>query len=73
MDQSNKPVTSQVTMGLADESVYAVVSDSTPNIQKFFYGLRGDTIYTYGSNGSVYGGVYYYNYKGGIRKNLKIK
>lgn len=61
-DQNGKPVSSQVTMGLADESVYAVMSETTPNIQKFFYGTKNNQTYTYGSDGSVY--PYYYNYYG---------
>ncbi len=63
LDSSGKPVTGQLCMGIADESVYAVVSETTPDIQKFFYGNRENTIYTYGSDGSVYG-QYYYNYPG---------
>ena len=63
VDSSGKPVTGQLCMGIADESVYAVVSETTPNIQRFFYGSRENRIYTYGSDGSVYGGPYYYGYK----------
>ena len=40
VDSSGKPVTGQLCMGIADESVYAVVSETTPNIQKFFYGKQ---------------------------------
>ena len=61
LDNNEKPVTSQITLGVADESVYAVAGDTTPNIQKFFYGMRQNNIYTYCSNGSNYGGPYYYD------------
>jgi len=60
LDPDNKPVTSQVTLGIADESVYAVAGESTPNIQKFFYGMKENMTTTYGSDGNVYGGMYYY-------------
>ncbi|MEQ8222312.1 MAG: MG2 domain-containing protein [Candidatus Eremiobacterota bacterium] len=59
-DQNNRPVSSQITMGIADESVYAVVNDNTPNIQKFFYGLRKNQVLTCNSNGNVYGRDYDY-------------
>ena len=61
LDYENKPVTSQVTMGIADESVYAVAGESTPNIQKFFYGMKQNKTVTCGSDGSVYGGQNYYH------------
>jgi hypothetical protein len=60
-DQNNRPVSSQITMGIADESVYAVVSDNTPNIQKFFYGLKKNQVSTCNSNGNVYGRDSYYD------------
>jgi len=72
LDSNDKPVTSQVTLGVADESVYAVVNDSTPNIQKFFYGFRDNYIYTYSSYGNVYGGPYYYGYPGGTTRTNGI-
>ncbi|MCE1246215.1 MAG: MG2 domain-containing protein [Firmicutes bacterium] len=45
-DYMNKPVSTQITMGVADESIYAVKPDSTPNMQKFFYGLKYNKVYT---------------------------
>ena len=62
MDNNNRPVTGQVTMGLADESVYAVISENTPDIQKFFYGFKDNKTLTYTSNGGVYGQAYSYDY-----------
>jgi len=61
-DYQNNPVSAQVTLGVADESVYAVAGDDTPNIQKFFYGTRNTFVYTYPSDGGQYGGNYYYDY-----------
>ena len=46
LDYKNNPLTAQVTMGVADESIYAVSPDTAPNIQKFFYGLKGNFVYT---------------------------
>ncbi|OQA18558.1 MAG: MG2 domain protein [bacterium ADurb.Bin363] len=60
-DKDNRPVTSQVTMGVADESVYAVVSDSTRNIQKFFYDFKKNLTCTYSSDGYVFRRNYFDN------------
>ena len=61
-DYKGNPVSAQVTLGVADESVYAIAGDSTSNMQKFFYGTRNSYIYTYSSDGGQHGGDYYYNY-----------
>ncbi len=53
LDYKNKPLTAQVTMGVADESIYAVNPETAPNIQQFFYGLKNNQVYT---------NVSYYNY-----------
>ena len=51
-DYKGAPVSAQITMGIADESVYALAPDHTPNMQKFFYGLRYNCVAT---NSSYYG------------------
>ena len=49
LDRKKRPVSSQVTFGLTDESVYTVAAETVPDIQKFFYGPRGNSISTYNS------------------------
>ncbi|MEQ8223527.1 MAG: MG2 domain-containing protein, partial [Candidatus Eremiobacterota bacterium] len=49
LDRNKRPVSSQVSFGLTDESVYAVAGETVPDIQKFFYGARGNSISTYNS------------------------
>jgi alpha-2-macroglobulin len=63
-DSRNRPVSAQVTMGMADESVYAVLAESTPNIQKFFWGGGDDLTVTASSQGHSYGGRRYSPYHG---------
>jgi uncharacterized protein YfaS (alpha-2-macroglobulin family) len=46
LDYANNPVSTQVTLGVADESIYAIHPDTTPNMQKFFYGLKYSKVYT---------------------------
>lgn len=53
LDYRNNPLTAQVTMGVADESIYAVNPETAPNIQQFFYGLKNNQVYT---------NVSFYNY-----------
>lgn len=48
-DRKKRPASSQVSFGLTDESIYAVSDEFVPNIQKFFYGARGNSIFTYNS------------------------
>jgi hypothetical protein len=55
------PVSCEVAMGIADESVYAVEPDKTPNIQKFFFGERYNRVVTTSSH--IMGG-YDYDDKG---------
>ncbi|MCD4783250.1 MAG: hypothetical protein K8T10_05380 [Candidatus Eremiobacteraeota bacterium] len=57
--EDGTPVSCQVTMGIADESIYAVSPDNTPNIQKFFFGNRYNHVRTNSSYVSRY-----YNYFG---------
>lgn len=47
--EDGTPVSCEVTMGIADESIYAVSPDETPNIQKFFFGIRYNRIRTVSS------------------------
>lgn len=51
-------VSCQVTMGIADESIYAVSPERTPNIQKFFFGSR----YNHVRTNSSYVNLYYNNF-----------
>src|SRR5262249_10070807 len=46
-DHQGKPVSTDFSFGLVDESIYAVSPDLTPNIEKFFYGPRPNRIQTY--------------------------
>jgi len=57
--EDGSPVSCQVTMGIADESIYAVSPDDTKNIQKFFFGKRYNSV---GTNSSFVSR--YYNYFG---------
>ena len=39
-DQHGKPVSAQVSVGITDDSVYAIAEDSAPNIGQFFHAQR---------------------------------
>jgi len=49
VDRKKRPVSSQVTFGLTDDSIYAVAGETVPDIQKFFYGTGGNSVSTYNS------------------------
>jgi uncharacterized protein YfaS (alpha-2-macroglobulin family) len=46
VDSRGAPVAAEVSLGVADESVYAVRPESTPDIRKFFYDRRGNYVST---------------------------
>ncbi|MEQ8188773.1 MAG: MG2 domain-containing protein [Candidatus Eremiobacterota bacterium] len=50
IDKNNNPATSQVSMGLIDESLYALMHDPLQNIHKFFYDARENNVMTYQFN-----------------------
>ena len=49
VDRKKRPVSSQVSFGLIDEALYSVAGEAVPDIQKFFYGTRGNSVFTYNS------------------------
>ncbi|MFA6450962.1 MAG: MG2 domain-containing protein, partial [bacterium] len=49
-DSKGKPVQGEVSVGIVDEAIYALASETTPGIERFFYGKRYnrvETIYSY--------------------------
>lgn len=45
-DLKGKPVSAEVSLGIVDESIYAIMEDRTPEIKKFFYGPRENMVST---------------------------
>ncbi len=44
-----EPVNAEVSLGVVDESIYAIQAEMAPDIRKFFYGKRYNIVYTYSS------------------------
>lgn len=45
-DLKGKPVSAEVSLGIVDESIYAIMEDRTPEIRSYFYGPRGNMVST---------------------------
>lgn len=60
-DAAGRPVAAELSLGVADESVYALKADDTPDIRKFFYDRRPLTVATNTS-------FYFYSYGSGYRE-----
>jgi len=48
-DNDGNPVAAELSLGVVDESIYAIVEESTEEIEKFFYGLRWSSVSTQNS------------------------
>ncbi|MCA9523454.1 MAG: hypothetical protein KC609_20910, partial [Myxococcales bacterium] len=48
-DAKGRPVVGELSLGVVDEAIYAIKSDSTPDIRKHFYGMRAHRVTTYHS------------------------
>jgi len=48
-DGNGKPVSAEVSLGVVDEAVYAIVPEGTQEIGKFFYSRRYNKVSTYAS------------------------
>lgn len=60
VDAQGKPVVGEVSIGVVDESLYAIRADHTPDIRKHFYGLRPLRVSTHHS-------LYFWSYsRGGV-------
>lgn len=60
LDAQGKPVVGEVSVGVVDESLYAIRADHTADIRKHFYGLRQLRVSTYHS-------LYFWSYsRGGV-------
>lgn len=58
LDNKGAPVPAEVSFGVVDESIYALRPDSTPDIQKYFWGPRYNRVNTSNSlEGYYYGGA----------------
>ncbi len=57
VDNSGNPVSNaEVSLGIVDESVYAIAPDNTKDIRKFFYSPKINTVYAhYSGSNSFYG------------------
>ncbi|MBI2914952.1 MAG: hypothetical protein HYY08_03390, partial [Firmicutes bacterium] len=57
-DSSGAPVPAEVSFGLVDSSIYAIRSETTPDIFRFFYGPRPNAVWTnYSFPEYYYGGA----------------
>jgi alpha-2-macroglobulin len=55
-DMHGKPISSEVSLGVVDSSIYALQHELVPDIKRYFYGARGNTVYTdYSFN--IFGGA----------------
>lgn len=58
LDDKGNPAPAEVSFGVVDESIYALRPDSTPDIQKYFWGPRYNRVSTSNSlEGYYYGGA----------------
>lgn len=55
-DTKGKPVSAEVSLGVVDESLYAIMEDRTPDLRKHFYGPAGNEVVTSYSFPSYYMG-----------------
>ena len=46
LDSNGKPAVAEFSLGVVDESIYAIHPDATPDIQSFFYGQVGNQVAT---------------------------
>ena len=58
LDSQGRGVPAEVSLGVVDESIYALRNDSTPDIQRYFWGPRESNVSTaFGGEGYYYGGL----------------
>ncbi|MHB0999602.1 MAG: MG2 domain-containing protein [Armatimonadota bacterium] len=70
-DLSGEPVSAEISLGIVDESIYAIMEDRTEDIRKFFYGPRGNAVSTAYSFPDYYmGGADKEGFDGKVRKNF---
>jgi len=68
-DTDGRPVSAEVSLGIVDESIYAIMEDRTPEIRRFFYGPRGNSVSTSHSFPGYYmGGADKEAFAGRVRK-----
>ncbi len=70
LDVAGKPVPAEVSIGVVDESLYALKPDNT-NIQKFFWGPRPNRVATANSFSGIYSGGVSKEDQNLLRKNFK--
>lgn len=57
LDQSGRPAANtELSLGLVDESIYAIRSEAAPDIQKFFYAKQENNVTTSSTFGEEYSG-----------------
>ena len=70
LDKAGRGVSAEVSLGVVDESVYAIREDMTPDIRKFFHGPVWNHVRT-----SISFSDYYYGgedkFKGRVRKDFR--
>lgn len=58
LDSQGRGVPAEVSLGVVDESIYALRNDSTPDIQRYFWGPRESGVSTsFSGEGYYYGGL----------------
>lgn len=53
-DDEGRPVSAEVSLGVVDEAIYAIMPDYTPDIRKFFWGATPNAVNTAVSFGREY-------------------
>jgi uncharacterized protein YfaS (alpha-2-macroglobulin family) len=48
-DSNGKPISAELSLGIVDESIYAIVEEQAMEIEKFFYGRRWSNVMTQAS------------------------
>jgi uncharacterized protein YfaS (alpha-2-macroglobulin family) len=70
VDDHGKPVQAEVSLGVVDESIYAIQEDSTTSIRDFFYARQYNSVNTNYSFPEVYLSGDKAGYAGIVRKNF---
>lgn len=70
-DIDGKPRSAEVSLGVVDESIYAIVEDQTPDLREYYYGPKGNSVSTSYSFPNYYmGGTDKDGFKGKVRRNF---
>jgi len=69
-DSDGKPVSTEVSLGIVDDSIYAIAPESVTEIEKYFYSIRPHLVET---SSSLYFRFYGYSHRKGMLSALEDK